>query len=294
MLAESLRPRQSCFAQRARNRTAAIRNVLRIQHDWTAAHARPRGHDEFRYSASLANDHGWGMKNKTALFASVFFCVVGTQQATANEPGFYVGGYVGQSSKDVSRAEYEELSAAIQSIFLFEPTQQQQSFDETDIGFAVIAGYGFTQYFAIEGGYARLGEVSFKTRASGDFPLEPGTQNITIESETTGFIAALVGMWPLTRDWELVGRVGVLVADNNLKFSIRSAGSQFIPPGGSRITDSFSKSSTDTFASVGVSRRLFEIYDLRLEYQRVLDSGFDLTGGKADLDSIMLGLLVTF
>ena len=234
------------------------------------------------------------MKNKTALVASGLFCVVGMQQAAANEPGFYVGGYVGQSSKDVPRGEYEQLSAALQSFFFFEPDQQQISFDETDVGFSIIAGYGFTQHFAIEGGYARLGQVTFTSRASGNFPLEAGTQNSTIESETTGFIASVVGMWPLTRNWELVGRVGVLVADNNLKFSVRSAGNQFIPPGGSRVTDSFSKSSTDTFASVGVSRRLFEIYDLRLEYQRVLDSGFDLTGGKADLDSIMLGLLVTF
>jgi hypothetical protein len=234
------------------------------------------------------------MKNKTALVASFLACLAGMQEATANEPGFYVGGYVSQNSKEVSRIEYELLNSALQSFFFFEPEQDQLSFDETDTGFAIIAGYGFTQYFAIEGGFARLGQITHKSRASGNFPLEPGTMNTTLESETTGFLASVVGMWPLTRDWELVGRVGLLIADNNFKFSVRSAGSQFVPPGGNSASDAFSKTSTDTYASVGVSRRLFEIYDLRLEFQRVFDSGFEITGGKADLDSIMLGLLVTF
>jgi hypothetical protein len=244
---------------------------------------------------ALSKNHGWGMKNKTALVpAFLFFCVAALQEATANEPGFYVGGSVSQNSKDAPRGEYELLNSALQSFFFFEPEQQQLSFDESDIGFSIIAGYGFTQHFAIEGGFARLGQVSHKSRATGNFPLEPGTMSTTLESETTGFLASVVGMWPLTRNWELVGRVGLLIADNNLKFSVRSTGNQFVPPGGNRVSDSFSKSSTDTYASVGVSRRLFEVYDLRLEYQRVFASGFEITGGKADLDSVMLGLLVTF
>lgn len=234
------------------------------------------------------------MKNKTALVASVLFCLAGMQEATANEPGFYVGGYFTQNSKEVSRTEYQLLNAALQEFFFFDPEQEQLSFDDSDTGFALIAGYGFTQYFAIEGGFARLGQVTHKSRASGNFPLEAGTMNTTLESETTGFLASVVGMWPLTRNWELVGRVGLLVADNNFKFSVRSTGNEFIPPGGNSASEAFSKTSTDTYASVGVSRRLFEIYDLRLEYQRVFASGFEITGGKADLDSVMLGLLVTF
>lgn len=234
------------------------------------------------------------MKNKSALVAAVLFCVAGVQGAAANEPGFYIGGYVGQNSKDVPRQEYELLNAAVQEFFFFSPDQQAISLDESDLGFALFVGYGFTQYLAIEGGYARLGSVTFRSRASGDFPLEPGTMNTTIESETSGFVASVVGMWPLTRNWELFGRVGVLFADNNLKLSIRAAGNQFIPPPGNSLSDSFSKSSTDAYASVGISRRLFEIYDLRLEYQRVFDAGLEITGGESDLDSLLLGLVVTF
>ena len=65
----------------------------------------PRSSSEFRYSASLA-DPGWGMKNTAALVASVLFCVVigvAAAERGGAERGFYVGGYVVQSSKDAPR-----------------------------------------------------------------------------------------------------------------------------------------------------------------------------------------------
>ncbi len=45
---------------------------------------------------------------------------------------------------------------------------------------------------------------------------------------------------------------------------------------------------------MGLSRRFFEIYQLRLEYQRVFDAGDEDSGGKGDLDAALLGLVVTF
>jgi OmpA-OmpF porin, OOP family len=239
-------------------------------------------------------DHGWGMKIKTALVGSVLACLAGAQTAGANELGFYIGGSVAQVSKEVPRREYELLNADLQTFFFFTPTQDSQSFDERDTGFSLFAGYYFTPHIAIEGGYSRLGQVTFKSRATGNFPQQPGTLNQTIESETSGFTAAVIGALPLTRDWEVFARVGALIAINKLSISIRATGDQFIPPSGNRASDSFSKGSTDVFAAVGVSRRVFEIYDLRLEYQRILEAGFEITGGQADLDAVQLGLAVTF
>ena len=49
-----------------------------------------------------------------------------------------------------------------------------------------------------------------------------------------------------------------------------------------------------TFAGIGVSRTFFEIYNLRLEYQRFFEAGGPDTGGEGDLDTAVLGLAVTF
>ncbi len=213
------------------------------------------------------------MKNKAARVASILCCVGVSQTAAAADPGFYIGGYVLQSSKDVPRGEFEVLNNSIQPFFLFTPDEQRVAFDETDTGFAIMAGYRFTPYLAIEGGYTRLGQVVYRSRATGRFPLEAGTMAVNIESDTSGFTAAVLGTWPLTRNWELFGRTGALVATNDLKLVVAAEGDQFIPPLGTGFADSFSKGSNDIHASLGISRRVLEIYAVRLEYQRVFKSG---------------------
>jgi hypothetical protein len=136
--------------------------------------------------------------------------------------------------------------------------------------------------------------VTYRSRASGNFPLEAGTTNVGIDTETTGFTVALLGALPLSRDWELYARAGALFANTKLSIDIRSEGQQFIPPLGNRVAASASESATEVYAGLGLGRRVFEIYDLRLEYQRVFDAGDESLGGKGDLDAVLLGLIVTF
>lgn len=234
------------------------------------------------------------MKNKSALVASVLFCLGGIESAAAHDVGFYIGGFVLQSSKDAPRGEFEALNSAVQDFSIFTVGEQRNSFDESDIGFAISGGYRFTRYIAIEGGFTQFGQVTFKSRATGNFPLEPGTLATNIESETSGFTLSVLGAWPVTRNWELFARAGALMANNELKLVVVAEGNQFVPPLGPGFSESGSKSSTNYFASLGISRRVLEIYAVRLEYQRVFDAGVELTGGESDLDAIVLGLVVTF
>ena len=238
------------------------------------------------------------MKTTAARFASALFCAVtgvaAVDDAAATERGLYVGGHFGQASKDAPRDFYELFNDDIQRFSFFTRTSQTTSIDDSDTAFGIAIGYRLTPHLAIEGGYHNFGEVSYRSHASGDFPLEAGTSNVSIDTETTGFTVAVLGVLPLTRDWELFGRVGALFADNKLKIEIASQGQQFIPPLGNSFSAADSQSTTETYAGVGVSRRFFEIYDLRLEYQRAFDAGDESQGGKGDLDAVFLGLIVTF
>ena len=242
---------------------------------------------------TLAIDHGWGMKKKLARGASVLFCLAVAQPAATAELGFYIGGRVGQSSKEASREFYETFSEENQVFSFFTPVEDHKSFDDSDTAFGLVAGYRFTQYFAFEGGYTEFGKIEFTSHASGNFPLEPGTFDTKIQSDTSGFSFAAIGTLPLSRDWELFARGGVLFANTKFRLVINATGTQFIPAPGD-FDDSFNKDTTETFASVGVGRRVFEIYELRLEYQRVFDCGSEDTGGAGDLDAALLGLNVTF
>jgi hypothetical protein len=238
------------------------------------------------------------MNRKAARFASALFCsafcVAAAHDAAAAERGLYVGGHFGKSSKDAPLDFYELFNADIQNFAFFEPTEQTSSFDDSDTAFGIAIGYRLTKHFAIEGGYHDFGTVSYRSRASGNFPLEAGTANVTIDSETTGFTVALLGALPLTRDWELFARAGALFADNKLQIQIDAQGQQFIPPLGNRFSAQDSGTTTETYVGLGVARRFFEIYDLRLEYQRVFDAGDESLGDKGDLDALFLGLIVTF
>jgi hypothetical protein len=233
------------------------------------------------------------MKKKLARVASIAFCLVGAHTAAASELGFYIGGQVGQSSKDVPRDFYETFNDDIQFFSFFEPTEEHNSFDESDTAFGLLGGYRFTQHLAIEGGYTRFGKVSYRSRASGNFPLEGGTLNTNIDSETRGFSFAALGALPLSRDWELFARGGVLFATTKIRVVIDATGTNFIPAPGD-FDGSFTDDTTETFAAIGITRRVFEIYDIRFEYQRVFGAGAEDTGGSGDLDTALLGLNVTF
>jgi hypothetical protein len=57
--------------------------------------------------------------------------------------------------------------------------------------------------------------------------------------------------------------------------------------------DRFSDNDVDFFAGIGTSFNFLEIYDLRLEYQRIVDAG-DKNTDEADADVITLGITVVF
>lgn len=238
------------------------------------------------------------MKKTAARRASALFCAViwvaVVHDAAAAERGLYVGGHFGQASKDAPRDFYELFNADIQNFAFFTPTEQTTSFDDSDTAFGLVVGYRLAENFAIEGGYQNFGEVTHRSRASGNFPQEAGTANVAIHTETTGFTLAAVGVLPLTRDWELYGRAGALFADNKIRIVVTAEGERFIPPLGNRFSASDSAGTIGAYAGLGIARRFFDIYHLRLEYQRAFDAGDDDSGGKGDLDAALLGLIVTF
>jgi OOP family OmpA-OmpF porin len=229
-----------------------------------------------------------------AAAAFVSFGVLAAPTADANEVGFYIGANLGLVSKEGDRADYEDFASEVHDFFSFTPTEFSSSFDEKDQTYNLHVGYRFNRFLAIEGGYADLGAISYRSQAFGNFPMDQGTINFNVDSETSGFVVSVLGVLPLTYQWEVYARAGALFATNKLKINLAVRGEIFATPGGDNISDEFSKGTTEYLAGVGVSMRILEIYDLRLEYQRIFDSGREDTGGIADIDAATLGVTVTF
>lgn len=102
------------------------------------------------------------MKTESILRASLisFFLAAASLPAAAGaaEAYWYLGASVGQSSIDATSSEIEQ-GFLVDDGFVATGT----SLDDTDTGWKGYLGYRFNRFFALEGGYADLGEAFFNT-----------------------------------------------------------------------------------------------------------------------------------
>jgi OOP family OmpA-OmpF porin len=209
--------------------------------------------------------------------------------AQAAQPGFYIGGFYGQSDKDSNIEDYRVYAATrIYPSPVVQLTVESltDSLDTKDSAFGFLAGYRFNSYFAVEGGYIDLGSVSYRAKAHGNITGIPTDATLNFDSETAGLTVSALGVWPLSYRWEVYGRAGALFSSND--FSIYYVDVEQEPK-----RARFSDNDVDFFAGIGTSFNFLEIYDVRLEFQRILDAG-DKNTDEADANVISIGVTVMF
>jgi OOP family OmpA-OmpF porin len=207
----------------------------------------------------------------------------------AAQPGFYIGGFYGQSEKDSNIQDYSVYATT--RIFASRAVQLtvesiEEKLETKGSAFGFLGGYRFNSHLAVEGGYVDMGSVSYRAKAHGNITGVPTDATLNFDSETAGLTLAAVGVWPLSYRWEVYGRAGALFSKND--FSI-----YYIDVEQSPKRDRFSNNDIDFFGGVGASYNFLEIYDLRLEYQRFIASG-DKNTDEADADMISIGISVVF
>jgi hypothetical protein len=212
--------------------------------------------------------------------------------ARAAELGVYAGVSYAMVKKDSTRSAFENEAAAIDAFagFVPDPASVTASFDDEDSSSGFVVGWRMSEHFAFEGGYMDLGEVKYRRHASGEFvsdPPGPGTFQQNIDSGTSGIQLSALAILPLTYRWEVYARGGVLVSNNTENIFVLD---ELGTGGRARAT----KSGFDLLGGVGVSFSLAEIYNIRLEYQRVFDAGDDETLDPADVDLMSLNVSVSF
>ena len=215
--------------------------------------------------------------------------------ARAAELGVYAGVTFAMVKKDSDRSVFENQARNIDALasFVPDPATRTSSFDNEDSAYGFVVGWRMSEHFAFEGGYMDLGDVKYREHASGVFlapdpdPPEPGTLQQNIDSSTSGIQLSALGILPLSYRWEVYARGGMLISNNTATvFVLDDLGNS----GKLRST----KSGFDLLAGVGISFSLAEIYNLRLEYQRVFDAGEDDTLDEADVDLATFNISVSF
>ncbi len=209
--------------------------------------------------------------------------------AQAAQPGFYVGGFYGQSDK---ASEIQDFRGYAASNVYASPVVQltveslTDSLDTKDTAFGFFGGYRFNTHLAVEAGYTDLGSVAYRAKARGNITGIPTDAQLNVDSGTTAYTFSAIGVWPLSYRWEVYGRAGAHFSQNDVSVFYNDV--EQVPK-----RARFSDSDVDFSAGIGTSFNFLEIYDLRLEYQHIIDAG-DKNTDEASLDMISVGITVVF
>lgn len=191
----------------------------------------------------------------------------------AESNGPYVAISVGQSSFDVSKGDTD-------AIFQDEGlTVNSSSLDDTDIAVKLQAGYQFSPYFAVEGGYINLGSTSYSATLN-------NTARASADVDASGLSISAIGVLPLGSDFSLFAKLGAINArvKTTVKASVNST------------SLSGSEDSTDIkpIIGLGAAYALNPNVSFRAEIERYKDLGDDDTTGEGSVDLFSAGIVLKF
>jgi OmpA-like transmembrane domain len=208
--------------------------------------------------------------------------------STAAELGFYVGGQYGKTGKDENSSALDALTLELYENIDYAPAVRSPQFESDDATWGFFGGYRMLQNLAFEAGYLSLSDDVLRDYSTGIFigngSVETWSTSMGVRSK--GFALSVLGVLPITYNWELFARGGVYLGSNTLSlYAVNQEG-----VGGA---DQITESSADFLAGVGAAYTLAEVYQLRAEYQRVFDAGAE-EYGESDIDLITIGITVMF
>ncbi len=211
----------------------------------------------------LARDSG--------IFGLAALAVIASPLVVADDPGWYIGGNVGQSRAKIDDAGI--TNGLLGNGF----TTSAITHDDRDIGYKLFGGYPFNKNFALEGGYFDLGEFGYTATT-----VPRGTLNDNIKLK--GLNLDAVGILPITTRFSAFGRVGVNYAEANN--SLRGTGSVSVPNPDSSKRDANYK------VGLGLQYDLTASLAMRAEAERYRID--DAVGNRGDIDLVSLGLVYRF
>ena len=179
-----------------------------------------------------------------------------------------VGAGVGQSRANIDDARLSR------SLIADGATLSSFSTDERGRGFKLFVGKQLTPYFAIEGGYFDLGKFSFNATTSGNGVLDG-------EIGLRGANLDLVGQWPLSQRFSLLGKIGANYAKASTHFTGNRLAAVSNPNPSER--------KIGAKAGLGLEYKFSEALAMRAEVERYRVN--DAVGNRGDVDLASVSLV---
>jgi OOP family OmpA-OmpF porin len=215
-----------------------------------------------------------------AVFATL---AAGPASADERDRGFYWG-------FDLGQYEYSLDQNALDSIVIdgilgsgYTITSGESDTSQDGFSWSLSLGYQIFKFLAVEAGYVDLGTAEYNANVnasdlSGDYAISE-----KLEYDSRGFTVSALGILPI-QDWQLYGRVGYYIANNDATVTTLVDGV------GSSFKDG--DNSQDFYWGVGGGYTQGQ-WTLRLEYQQYMDVG-DTPELESDVDRITIGAIYKF
>lgn len=189
------------------------------------------------------------------------------------QAGWYVGLTLGSSNVDLN-PDVVAVSGATSTSFVS---------DQRDPGVKVFAGYRFNRTFALEGGYAWLGEFQATTQVAA-----PTTGALNADIRVIGLFVDALAMLPIGERFAAYAKLGVLGSETR---TFRSVSGTVTPAAG--VNTNASSDAANLSYGLGAQYHIDGKATLRVEWQRYADVG-DANTGEFDIDLYSAGLLFRF
>lgn len=216
--------------------------------------------------------------NKSVLLLTLI-SISYTAAAIAAEQNFYAGLSIGRSSANVTGISRQDvLDSGFTSLSSF-----QNGSSNSDTAWKIFGGYRFNPNVAAELFYTNLGKFSRNASGTGATASSPSVDFVlSSDLKITGFGAvALIGL-PVTPQWNLFAKPGLLVWDAKRSSTATAAGAS--------QSGSVSKSGTSPSFGLGVSYEFTDSLSGRFEWDDYFNVGDKNTTDKSNVNLFALSV----
>jgi len=212
---------------------------------------------------------------------------LGTAVAQADDTrGLYLGVNIGATKLDIDKNAYDAAlnDALAQSGVTV--TSATSSSSENDASFGVFAGYRILPYLAVEAEWMTLGTGKYEARGDVTNGETADTLRFNAETDSKGVAASALGIWPISRTWDVYARLGMIFATTTLTASARTDAAS--------VNDNVSEDTQDMLYGVGATYHYSSTWGVRLDYQHFDGLGDSKTTGETNVDRLAASWVYSF